>query len=202
QTAGANWSELEGKVQASASQLSESCVSIRSAKGNWGSGVIVSKDGLIFSAAHVFTEEGETVELFTQTGISFAGKVVKLNTKHDLAVLKVQEPFAIEKTAILAKSGSGADASMLIAAGHASGYTKKRTTPIRVGFGFEHAASGLIYSTCRITAGDSGGPLFDEDGRLQAIHHTMDGGGKFSAHVPVQRFFQLWPELQKAVIFA
>lgn len=192
------FTSIEGQIQSNAKSMANACVSIQSTNGKWGSGVIVSETGLIFSAAHVYSELGEDVTVFMSNGNQTSASVILFDREFDIAVLKLDSSHQV----IPAKVGdvsSIENGNTLIAAGHASGYNSERRSPLRVGFGFHAEQKGLIYTTCRITVGDSGGPLYDEVGVLRAIHHSMDGKGKYSSHVPVQRFFELWPELTETV---
>lgn len=191
---GNDWDQIEGKIQNHADSMADVCVSIQAENGAWGSGVIVSRSGMIFSAAHVYQSPGEVVTVFLGGEQTVNATVVRFDRKYDIAVLEMDRAVDIEPAKVPSRSPIETG-STLIAAGHASGFNAERRSPLRVGFGFLATERGLIYTTCRITAGDSGGPLFDDSGLLRGIHHTMDGSGKFSAHVPVQRFFQLWPEL-------
>ncbi|MDF1810646.1 MAG: serine protease [Verrucomicrobiales bacterium] len=193
-----DFSNIESHIKSHAESMADACVSIKAENGAWGSGVIVSRTGMIFSAAHVYGRLGETVTVFFNEGVTVSATVVKYDKEHDIAVLKLARNLPV----VPAKVERGdriENGKTLIAAGHASGFNAERRSPLRVGFGFLAQRRGMIYTTCRITAGDSGGPLYDEAGILRGVHHTMDVKGKFSAHVPVQRFFQLWPELAKMV---
>lgn len=192
------WANIEGNVQDNADSMADACVSVKAANGAWGSGVIVSHSGLVFSAAHVYGHLGEEVQIFLKDNRVAQAKVTKLDTKHDIAVLQIHGAIDIEPAKVV-DANTIETGRTLIAAGHASGYNAERRSPLRVGFGFFERHSGMIYSTCRITAGDSGGPLYDEAGVVHAVHHTMDGSGKYSSHVPVVRFFELWPELARQV---
>ena len=193
------WSTIEGQINNNADSMADACVSIKADSGAWGSGVIVSQSGVIFSAAHVYKRVGESVTVYLSKGQKRArAKVIKMDRKHDIAVLNLSSKIAVNPAKVVAKE-SVIMGKTMVAAGHASGYNKERKSPLRVGFGFHERRRGMIYTTCRITAGDSGGPLYNEDGAVCAVHHTMDGNGKFSAHVPVHRFFQLWPELSNSV---
>ncbi len=192
-----SFATIEGRIKNHANLMADACVSVKASNGAWGSGVIVSRTGLIFSAAHVYRSEGEKVTVYLGGKTSLA-EVVKYDRENDIAVLKLDhittiDPAKVDRREVIENGRT------LIAAGHASGYNSERRSPLRVGFGFLARGKGMIYTTCRITAGDSGGPLYDEVGALLGVHHTMDGNGKFSAHVPVKRFFQLWPELAKTV---
>ena len=194
-----SFAHLEGQIRSHADSMAEACVSIKTSNGAWGSGVIVSPTGMIFSAAHVYHCEGEKVTVFMNHGRRATAEVVRRDRRHDIAVLL----FGGKRSKVLPAKVVGDEGiengRALVAAGHASGFNSERRSPLRVGFGFLARGKSMIYTTCRITAGDSGGPLYDEAGVLRGVHHTMDGKGKFSAHVPVQRFFQIWPELAETV---
>lgn len=193
-----NFGIIEGHIASHADSMAEACVSIKAANGAWGSGVIVSESGMIFSAAHVYRNIGEKVTVFLTRGRRAVAEVVRYDIGHDIAVLELLNEYQLTAAKVVGSRGIE-NGKTLVAAGHASGFNAERRSPLRVGFGFLAQSKGMIYTTCRITAGDSGGPLYDEAGVLRGVHHTMDGKGKFSSHVPVQRFFQLWPELAQTV---
>lgn len=193
-----NFDSIQNSVQQSADTMSDACVSIKSKSGSWGSGVLVSRSGLIFSAAHVFAANGEKVTVYYNDKKTATARVIGFDKESDLAVLKLEQKSHIAPAFIKREKVPG-EPITLVAVGHASGFNPERRSPTRVGFGFTIPKAGKIYSTCRITIGDSGGPLYDEDGNLCAIHNTMDSKGQYGLHTPIARFFQLWPKLEQAV---
>ncbi|NNE92594.1 MAG: trypsin-like peptidase domain-containing protein [Verrucomicrobiales bacterium] len=188
--------KLEERARQLSPALAASTVSLKSAAGQWGSGVFVSKSGVIFTAAHTFSgKNGETVRVFQNGKKSQTATVVKIDLEKDIAVLKLNDSKGTDNFVNVSLATNEACTTPYIAAGHATGFDPNRIAPVRFGFGYTSPQSGRILSTCRVNVGDSGGPLFNLDGGLVAIHRAMDASGKYTSHVPVTEFFTNWPEL-------
>ena len=188
-TVALDFEKLEGQIQTVAKDAGESCVSIHSTpQDSWGSGVIVSNEGHIFSAAHVVEMVGEVVEIYFSNGTSHQATVEALDFDQDLALLKfVSYRPAPEQVAVCASQKMSAGGAC-VAMGHAYGFDQERGAPVRFGLFSHESRRGNLMTTCRVAAGDSGGPLFNLEGELIAIHRTIDAGGRFTAHIPVKVF--------------
>lgn len=57
---------------------------------------------------------------------------------------------------------------------------------------------GFIVSTCAMEPGDSGGPLFDDQGRVVGIHSRIDVDEKINYEVPVDLYRKYWTALNVA----
>ncbi len=60
-----------------------------------GAGIIISADGYVVTNAHVM-ENAQKITVQTPDGESFAAKLVGIDEKTDIALLKVQEPLNLE----------------------------------------------------------------------------------------------------------
>lgn len=54
---------------------------------------------------------------------------------------------------------------------------------------------GFLVSTCAMEPGDSGGPLFDDQGRVVGIHSRIDVDEKINYEVPVDLYRKYWTAL-------
>lgn len=61
---------------------------------------------------------------------------------------------------------------------------------------------GFIVSTCAMEPGDSGGPLFDELGRVIGIHSRIDVAEKINYEVPVDLYRKYWTALNTVEDYA
>jgi S1-C subfamily serine protease len=151
-----------------------------------GSGVLVSADGNVLTAAHV-VQVAETVLVELPGGETLGAKVVASEPSADLAMLKLERPPSKPVVAVLGDSDAvevgdevfvvGAPLGMThsLTFGHISG---RRIVNDLFG-GFEPAE--LFQTDAAINAGNSGGPMFDREGHVIGIvSHllsTSEGAG-------------------------
>ena len=77
------------------------------------------------------------------------------------------------------------------------GYRAGRTPPVRLGRILE-TRGVFIRTDCTLVGGDSGGPLFDLDGRVIAIHSRIGTTLNDNMHVPVDTYRDTWEKLASA----
>ena len=53
-----------------------------------------------------------------------------------------------------------------------------------------------LQSDCKVIGGDSGGPLFDMEGRLIAIHSRVSRTMEQNMHVPMREYLKHWDALK------
>jgi S1-C subfamily serine protease len=84
--------------------------------------------------------------------------------------------------------------SWTVALGHPGGYQKDRPPVVRVG---RILAKGtdFVLTDNTLVGGDSGGPLFDLDGRVIGIHSKIEVNIARNVHVPADRFLEDWDTL-------
>ncbi|MEM1295816.1 MAG: trypsin-like peptidase domain-containing protein [Verrucomicrobiota bacterium] len=159
-----------------------------------GSGVVVTKDGLILTAAHVAVEMNEKVTVIFPNGSRAEAKVLGMDFSRDAAMVQITDggeyPFV--------EMGSSKNLQRndwCIALGHASGYQADRTPPIRLGRVIENDKDSFVMSDCALIGGDSGGPLFDLDGRLIGIHSNIGFSLSQNNHVPISTYLDDWGKL-------
>ena len=81
-----------------------------------------------------------------------------------------------------------------MALGHPGGYHAGRPPVVRLGRVLL-ANKQMIGTDCVLMSGDSGGPLFDLDGKLVGIHSRIGVASAQNIHVPIDTFTQTWDRL-------
>ena len=157
-------------------------------KPSMGSGVIVSKDGLIMSAAHVLSEPNAELMIFLSDGRRLKGKALGLDKTKDAGMAKIIVEGEYDFVEI-GKSSDLKTGDWCIALGHPGGIQRKRKPPVRLGrllqVGKGNTMQSGLMSDCTVISGDSGGPLFDVNGKLIGIHSNIGFQVTQNRHVPI-----------------
>ena len=155
-----------------------------------GSGVIVSEDGLVLTAAHVIGKTGQKMNVRLLNGkkvsaISLGGSEIS-----DAGMLKITKkgkwPFSP-----IAKRDFSKIGDWCFAIGHPGGFNKKRGVVVRLGR-IIGKNEDTLQSDSRLLGGDSGGPLFDFNGNIIAIHSRVSKQPDQNFHVPIECFHINW----------
>ncbi len=185
------------QVELGVQKVTKSCtpatVALVSFRGDTGTGVIVSEDGLILTAAHVIQGDEITQVVFEDGRIEKA-RVLGANFTRDAAMVKLEGkgPYPYVK---LGDSDNLQVGSFVVALGHAKGFDPDRRAPIRLGRLATDGKQRFLVSECTLIGGDSGGPLFDLTGNLIGIHSSIGPHLKINNHVPLSVFKQDWNKL-------
>ena len=164
-----------------------------------GSGVIVSEDGLVLTAAHVSGKAGQTCSIVLPDGKRLKGKTLGSNTKLDSGMIQITEkgpndgkwPFlSVGKSADLKKG------QWLVSLGHPGGWQKGRPPVARLGQ-VRWSTKDAIQTTCTLVGGDSGGPLFDLEGNVVGIHSRIGYTLETNIHVPSDVFKVAWAQMAR-----
>jgi serine protease Do len=167
--------------------------------GAQGSGVIVSRDGYVLTAGHVSGDAGQDVTLIFPDGRTVKGKSLGANRDMDSGLIKITDkgpwPYAPMGSSSVLRKGQ-----WCIAAGHPGGYKTGRSPVVRVGRILDIYQS-YIRTDCTLVGGDSGGPVFDLDGKVIGIHSCI--GAKITAniHVPVDTYRDTWDRLVRGDVW-
>ncbi|MDA7951840.1 MAG: trypsin-like peptidase domain-containing protein, partial [Pirellulaceae bacterium] len=161
------------------------------------SGVIVSAEGAVLTAGHAI-EPGRRYKIRLADGRVFSGKGVGLSERIDCALIQITD----KGTWPFAEMGHSADLvenQPCIGISHPGRYTQKRGAMVRFGRIASPVLNknGMFQSTCLMEPGDSGGPLFDLQGRVIGIHSRIDWSLLHNYEVPIDTFRACWDQLQK-----
>ncbi|MBX2853162.1 MAG: trypsin-like peptidase domain-containing protein [Phycisphaeraceae bacterium] len=173
--------------------------------GSMGSGVIINKDGLVLTAAHVLPEAGGDVVIVLSDGRQVAGKALGVNRKIDSGMAQITDPMAdgsTYPTAPVADSDTTWEGDWCIAFGHGGGVQTDRPAPMRLGrvLHVTSASKPIRWLTtdCTVISGDSGGPLFDLHGNVIGIHSNIGMSVLVNRHVPISAYHAQWDDLATA----
>ena len=165
-----------------------------------GSGVIVDRDGLIVTNAHV-VHRASTIYAVLRDGTVAEAKVVRVNTLDDLALIRIRPArelravrFADVKTLMVGET--------VVAIGNPLGLENSVTTGVISGIDrafknteCDHACSGLLQTDASINPGNSGGALLNMDGELVGVNLAVVlGAQNIGFAVPVSKVVQLLRE--------
>jgi len=186
---------IQAHVRALSAKVVPCTVNVRIGMGQ-GSGVIISADGYVLTAGHVSGAPGRDVVLTLADGRRLKGKTLGVNRSIDSGLIKITDkgkwPYCeMGKSADLKKG------DWCLAVGHPTGYKEGRSPVVRLGRVLDHGAV-LIRTDCALVGGDSGGPLFDMQGRVIGIHSRIAGPLTANIHVPVDTYRDTWDRLAKS----
>lgn len=183
---------IQNAVTDSLAQASAATVAIEIAEGS-GTGVIVSPDGLILTAAHVSGAPGKNVGVILQDGKRVNAVTLGLDSESDAAMVRITDPGTWPFVEI-EKSQSCQLGDWVFALGHSGGFDKERGLVLRPGR-IVRIADRSLQSDCVLIGGDSGGPLFDLKGRLIAIHSRVGHELVVNMHVGIKVYQENWGAL-------
>jgi serine protease Do len=183
--------ERQTRVMATVQKVGAAVVAITGASGQGsmgsGSGVIVSKDGLILTAGHVLAATGADLTITLPGGREVKGKSLGRDMNRDAALAQITEPGEYPFVE-MAPAESVEAGEWVLALGHPGGYDPQRGAPLRVGRLWENDSKAYFRSDCTVSGGDSGGPLFDLEGRVVGIHSSISQNLSENRHVPIGVF--------------
>ena len=159
-----------------------------------GSGVIVSADGLILTAAHVSMAVDKDLTVVLEDGTRHEAVSLGLVASSDAAMVQLlgDGPFPHVEFDRRDQTRLG---DWVFAVGHAGGFFEDRGAVVRLGR-VVRIAQSTFQSDCMLIGGDSGGPLFDLDGRLVAIHSRVGKRLPENMHVPMREFLRHWDAMK------
>lgn len=183
---------LEERVASIIEKNKSATVCVRAGGGS-GSGVIISEDGYVLTAGHVVSEPGRRVTFVFPDGSTARGESLGINIGIDAGLAKITQegkwPFVEMGEMDEVKSGA-----WVVAMGHPGGFDIDRPIVARLGR-VVRVRSTVIQTDCTIIGGDSGGPLFDLDGKVIGIHSRISENLHQNYHVPISMYDQGWDRL-------
>jgi serine protease Do len=192
--------KLEKQIAAVAEKAMKSTVAlIAEATGASGSGVVSSADGLVLTAAHVI-EGVEEVQVVFPDGKQAKGKVLGANLSKDIGLVKIVDegpwPFMERGESKPLKAGD-----WVIAMGHSTGFDPARTPPVRFGRVVSDGPGNYLTTDCTLIGGDSGGPLFDLEGKVVGINSSIGEALSNNNHAGVDGFKDDWDRLMAGEVW-
>jgi serine protease Do len=159
-------------------------------KDGSGSGVIISADGLVLTAAHVATAVKKNVTVVMEDGRKLKARTLGLVADNDAAMIQIIEPGPFPFVEI-DRAETTRLGDWVFSLGHSGGFDKARGSVVRLGR-LVRVAGSTFQSDCMLIGGDSGGPLFDLSGKLIGIHSRVGQQLQVNMHVPMAEFIDQW----------
>jgi len=196
-----------------------------------GSGVIITPDGYVLTAAHVAGKPGREATVILSDGRRVRAKTLGTNRGMDAGLLQILDlpsrsiadrsadsrsvagGYVAKGAVVTASADSTASFSgevwpyatlgksedlhpgqWVIATGHPGGWIEDRPAVVRAGRLLNIMRSTIV-SDCALIGGDSGGPLFDLNGRLIGIHSRIGTETADNMHVPIDVYQDSWDRL-------
>lgn len=189
---------LQARVKTVLAKVAPAVVGLR-VGGGQGSGVIISGDGYVLTAGHVASAPGRDVAVILADGRIVRGKTLGVNYGVDSGLVKITDKPPRDSNWPSADLGNSAQlqkGGWCVALGHPGGYKAGRTPPLRLGRILD-TRGAFVRTDCTLVGGDSGGPLFDLDGRVIGIHSRIGQTLNDNMHVPVDTYRDTWARLAK-----
>lgn len=156
-----------------------------------GSAVVVSKEGLMLTVAHVGNKAGRDLLVQFPDGKRARGKTLGNYHGVDAGMARITDkgrwPYAE-----MGKSSRVKPGDWCVTMGYPISFSKGMKPPVRVGRVLQVTGTAIV-TDCPMMGGDSGGPIFDMDGRVIGQNSRTAGGITGNVHVPVNVYLTHWP---------
>jgi serine protease Do len=168
-----------------------------------GSGVILGRDGLIVTNAHV-VQKATSIYVVLEDGTILDAQIVKISQGDDLAIIKTEtfpavkhevrfadiRDLKIGETVIAIGNPLGLENSVTV--GVVSGKDRAFSSPV-----CEYVCSGLVQTDASINPGNSGGALLNLDGELVGINvAVVQYAQNIGFAIPAIKILRLLEELE------
>lgn len=180
--------QLEQKVRTWLPKVADKVVSLEG-----GSGVIVTRDGWVLTAAHVSGVPGRKIKVRLANGVLWPAKTYGVNWEADTGLVRLlgdQEwPYLKPAEGTKVKPGQ-----WCMVFGYP--WNDKNATSPAVRIGRVSAVSqGRIVSDTPVVGGDSGGPVLNLAGQVVGINSKIRMDVQHNIHVSVKQFVKDWGQL-------
>jgi serine protease Do len=185
--------ELEKHVQKISAEVLAATVCVRAGGGS-GSGVVISEDGWILTAAHVCIKPGRTFSVIFPDGKSVKAITYGTNHEDDAGLMKILDAGKWPHAGVAAIPID--ESAWTLCTGHPGGMMEDRPPVLRLGRVIR-SCQHVVRTDNLIMPGDSGGPVFDMHGRVVAINSRIGPSQSLNYHVPAWVFLRDWDRLEK-----
>lgn len=159
-----------------------------------GSGVIISEDGYVLTAAHVSGAPGLDAQVRFADGRLLQAKTLGMHLVADIALAKIVGDVKLPFVQVVPRDEAAKAGDWCVAAGHPNGFMAERGAPVRLGRIID-IREDVVRTDCPVMGGDSGGPLFDLQGRVIGIHSRIGEDLTFNLHGPALVSTNNWEQL-------
>jgi serine protease Do len=185
--------DIEDHVQGLIEKITACTVALQVGPAQ-GSGVLVSADGYILTAAHVSGPPEGPIAVTFPDGTETIGRTLGRNRTLDASLVKIEASDRPLPFVPLGKLEDIQHGDWCLVTGHPGGYQLGRPPVVRFGR-VVTITDRLIQTDCELVGGDSGGPVFDMQGRVIGINSRIGEDTSFNLHVPIDVYANHWDRL-------
>ena len=187
---------VQEQVQSQYDRVRQAVVTVQCGGGT-ASGVIVSPEGLILSAAHVTSGAKKKANIVMADGRTVEATSLGLDTATDAAMLQLPRPAPAWPYVSIARDVRElSPGQWCFAVGNPGGWDAARGPVLRIGK-LVKVSANVIQSDCVLMGGDSGGGLFNLKGEVIGIHSQIWKGRDQNLHVSMAPFLRAWDAMKK-----
>ena len=188
----AEFQAMESYVQALLQKVLPCTVSVG------GASAVIVQDGYVLCAGHVTRKPGRDITLTMHDGRKIQAKSLGLNTHTDSGILKITTKGSFPGLE-MGDSKALKKGEWVVMLGFPGGRKEGLDPPLRIGRVIRLVGRSNKYLTtdCTMSAGDSGGPLFDMHGRVLGTNSRISRNLEENMHVPIEAFHREWEWLVK-----
>jgi serine protease Do len=191
--------QVQRRVQSAYDPARKAVVAIECGGGT-ASGVIVSPNGLVLTAAHVTNAPGKRVKVVLSDGRTVEGKSAGLDETTDAAMVQLPAPARAWPYVTVNREVRSINlGDWCFAVGNPGGWDAGRGPVLRVGK-IVKITSNMMQSDCTLMGGDSGGALFDLSGQLIGIHSRIWRGLDQNLHVSMAPYLRSWDAMKRGEV--
>ncbi|MEM7517544.1 MAG: serine protease, partial [Planctomycetota bacterium] len=168
---------LQERIQSVHQKVAPTLVSLVEGRGDQlegvASGVLVSADGLVLTAGHCFESPGDRVRIQLPDGRVLKAVTLGKQRELDFGLIRIQNVEGLPFCELGEVDALCRD-DVCLMYGHPDGIKKDRPAVVRLGTFLGLREDGMLRTSCLMMPGDSGGPLFDLDGKVVGINSEID----------------------------
>jgi len=190
---------MQTHVQKLAEQVLPATVAVQVGSAQ-GSGVIISPDGYVLTAAHVSGRPGRSATLVMFDGTKVSAQTLGIYRTLDAGLIKITQsprddawPHAVMGDSEKVESGQ-----WCLVTGHPGGFEEQRPPVVRLGRVLSFQEDSTINTDCTLIGGDSGGPLFNMSGKVIGVNSRIGNPLTVNLHVPVNVYRESWDRLARS----
>ncbi|MFN3193994.1 MAG: trypsin-like peptidase domain-containing protein [Aureliella sp.] len=192
--------QLQNRIFATIETVKPAVVSVGQRGGTF-SGVIVSRDGHVLSAGHA-VRPGGRYQVTLPDGRRLTARGKGSNPLADCALLKITSKTDELPFVEMGESKGLVRNQPCLSVSFPGGQGTRGVPLVRFGRIVQTSRrGGMFQSTALMEPGDSGGALFDLQGRVIGIHSRIGTSMRRNYEVPVDTYKKFWNELNREEVF-
>jgi S1-C subfamily serine protease len=175
-----------------------------------GTGMILTSDGEILTNNHVIEGATSISVTVSSTGVTYTATVVGTDPTDDVAILQLSDASGLQTArlstaaatlgeAVTGVGNAGGTGTLTAATGTVTALDRSITASDETGSDAEQL-SGLIEIDAAIQAGDSGGPLYGDEGTIIGMDTAASSSGPADAYaIPIDTATAIAAQIESGV---